>query len=363
MSKTKLKLLLLLAFPLGALLNTLFESSPFKWETFYSLGINKYFIQGLSNIFGILPVSFFELLIYCALVSLIVSLIYLGIKISRNLRSTPKYLGHSLLNLGAIGATLYICFLTFWGLNYNRPRFNITYDIPIHTYSNTDLGDLYAHLLKLASQTRRTLPETQEGLMTTYGGHQEIFERAQLGFDVAKKDFPSLSGRYGSAKPILASHALNYTGITGIYSPFTGEPNVNIAVPAVTLPSTTCHEMAHQRGYGFENECNFIAYITCMAHPDADFQYSGLIMAISYISNALASVDFELLRTLNDTMDVKVYQDLAAINAFWDQYKGEVKNVSEEINDTYLKSNGVTDGTASYGEMVELLLAFHDKYR
>ncbi len=362
MSKTKLKLLLLLLFPLGLLLNIGFKLSPYTWESFYSLCLNKGFIQALSLIFGIIPFSVFEWLIYGVICALIFYLCYVLFKCIQTPSKCFVLIGHSLLNLTVSCAVIFICFTAFWGLNYHRPRFNITYDMPILSYEPEELGQLYGHLLKLASTRRQLLPEDEEGLMTTTGDFKSISTRAQLGFDAAATDFPSLAGRYGNAKPILASRALNYTGITGIYSPFTGEPNVNTSVPVVTLPATTCHEMAHQRGYGFENECNFIAYITCLAHPDTDFQYSGLIMAISYISNALARIDFELLKTLNDAMDPKVYADLVSINAFWDQYKGEIQQVSEEINDSYLKFNGVTDGTASYGEMVELLLAFHSKY-
>ena len=43
-------------------------------------------------------------------------------------------------------------------------------------------------------------------------------------------------GSYAPAKPILNSNLLCYTGITGIYSPFTGEANVNTGVPDIYIP-------------------------------------------------------------------------------------------------------------------------------
>ena len=84
---------------------------------------------------------------------------------------------------------------------------------------------------------------------------------------------------------------MSYTNITGIYSPFTAEANVNVSVPKSTLLFTTMHEMAHQRGFASENEANFIAYLTCIAHPDVDFQYSGYLNALNYVNRALALVD------------------------------------------------------------------------
>lgn len=363
MSKTKIKLLLLLFAPLSVLLNYLYTLAPDTWEKLYSIGINKWFVQLLSRITGLLPFSLFEIGIYISVCTLITYTIYTLFKIFTHLSDGFKLFLNYMLNLGVVASIGLFIFVSFWGLNYKRPHFSEKYGIVAkYDYTNEDLAALYQHLLNQATRIRHQLPEDESGRMTTYGDYKNIFERAQLGYDIAAQEFTTLSGRYGSAKPILASELLNYTGITGIYSPFTGEPNVNISVPLVTLPSTTCHEMAHQRGYGFENECNFIAYITCMSHPDLDFQYSGLIMGLSYTSNALAQADRESLIRINASMDEKVFNDLQSINEFWDQYEGEVQEVAEQVNNTYLQSNGVASGTASYGEMVNLLLALYDKY-
>lgn len=362
MSKTKIKCLLLLFFPLAILLNYLYTLAPEFWESFYSLGINKWLITVLSHLSGIFPFSLFEIGIYTAVLGLIAYTGYTLYQIIKHFQKSLPILGDYVLTLGVIGSIGLFVFVSFWGLNYKRPHFSEKYGIVASDYTPNELGALYQHLLNKATRIRHQLPEDANGLMTPYGDYKDIFKRADAGYDIASKEFTSLKGNYGIAKPILASEPLNYTGITGIYSPFTGEPNVNISVPPVTLPSTTCHEMAHQRGYGFENECNFIAYITCMSHPDLDFQYSGLIMALSYTSNALAKADYNLLVDINKSMDPKVYNDLVSINTFWDKYEGDVQQVSEQVNNAYLQSNGVESGTASYGEMVNLLLALYDKY-
>lgn len=53
-------------------------------------------------------------------------------------------------------------------------------------------------------------------------------------------------GNYSKAKIILNSNLLSYTSITGIYSPFTGEANININQPLTSMPFTILHEMAHK---------------------------------------------------------------------------------------------------------------------
>lgn len=359
---TRTKLFTLLLIPIALLVSYLYGLSPETWERFYSLGINKWTIQILSSISGIFPFSLFEWAIYAGIISIIVYTLYTLFHIFTHLDQGLKIFLTFLLNLSSIASILFFIFIVFWGANYQRPHFSEKYGITMAEYTPEDLGELYTHLLTQAAKVRQQLPTDKNGNAIPLGDHNNIFKRAQLGYDRAGQEFPVLNGNYGKAKAVLASPLMNYTGITGIYSPFTGEPNVNIAVPAITIPSTTCHEMAHQRGYGFESECNFIAFITALSHPDPDFQYSAYIMAISYTSNALASADRDLLLSINANMPEGIYKDLVSINEFWDSYQGDVKEVAEQMNNAYLQSNGVEAGTESYGEMVNLILALYDKY-
>lgn len=51
--------------------------------------------------------------------------------------------------------------------------------------------------------------------------------------------------------------------------------------------------------------------------------------------------------------------DLAANSRFWEKYDSPVAEVSDQINDSYLKANGQEDGVASYDRMVELILTYY----
>ncbi len=363
--QTIFKLLSLLLIPISSLLVRWYSLAPESWEYYYSLNINKFFIQSMSLIYGIFPFSVFEVLAAIFAIGLTIYLIYLVIQCIKNIKKKQflKTLGTGILNIGVVTSVLYFSFIFLWGLNYQRPQFGVKENLLVGEYTTEELSQLYKYLLRKAGKIRENLPEDENGIMVAYGDYRDIFERAIEGYKVVSTEFEGLGGDYGDAKPFLISEYLCYTGITGMYSPFTAEPNVNIAIPDMYIPSTTCHEMAHQRGYGFEDQCNFIAYITCVAHPDLDFQYSGYLLGISYISNALASTDFEKLVEANNTMMTeKVRNDLNAGNEFWEQYKGEVQEVSEQINSNYLKANGVESGVDSYGQVVDLLLAYYDKF-
>lgn len=362
MKSVKKQLLLLLLIPIGMLLGYFYTKSPASWEKFYTLGLNKCTIQVLSLSFGIFPFSVFEVLVFLAILTLIGYILYTLISLFRKIPHKGHFVLTAFCNILASLSIIYFVFLSFWGLNYKRPHFSVVNALEVRQYTPEELGELYAYLIETAGKVRDQLPEDAEGMMLTYGDYKDVFRRAPLGYEKASLVFESLSGSYGRAKPFMISPLLNHTGITGMYSPFTGEPNVNIAILPMNMPATTCHEMAHQRGYTFEDECNFIAYLTCSMHPDLDFQYSGYIMAIAYTSNALAKANPELLHTLNRKMPVKVYNDLGFNNRFRDQYSGEVEQVATEINNSYLEANGISSGTQNYGQIVDLLLSYYDFY-
>ncbi|WP_305767069.1 DUF3810 domain-containing protein [Candidatus Epulonipiscium viviparus] len=359
---TKIKLWLLLLVPISMICLHAYADNPIWWEKFYSLKINKITIEFLSSSFGILPFSVFEVLVFLLAISLIWYVLVTIYNLIRHFRYFYIVLGRFVLNIVLIAALLFSSFELLWGLNYKRPQFGLGHGLVIGEYTTEQLGALYVHLLKRAETVREFLDEDENGIAQMYGDYQNIFTRAPLGFVALESVFEELGGDYGQAKPIAVSDLLNYASVTGIYSPFTGEPNVNVAIPAIYIPSTTCHEMGHQRGFGFEDQCNFIAFITCERHPHADFQYSGYLLAIAYTSNAIAKADFGQLRSLNQQMSDGVRRDLDYGNAFWDQYQGDIEEMADSVNNTFLKSNGVHSGTANYGKVVELLLAYYAKY-
>jgi hypothetical protein len=50
--------------------------------------------------------------------------------------------------------------------------------------------------------------------------------------------------------------------------------------------------------------------------------------------------------------------DMMAQSEYWKQFEDTVASeIGESMNNAYLKANNQTDGTKSYGRMVDLLLA------
>ncbi len=362
MKKSKIKFLCILLLPIALLLHYIFSVFPHASESFYSLSINKAFIQSLSKITGLFPFSLSELMIYGVIPFCVFYIIYTLWHLFNDLKAWHKVLLNFLLNTAAFFSAVYFLFMSMWGFNYLRPHFAETIGVQVTEHTSMQLVELYEYLIEATNTLSEKAVRDENGHMMIPDGYRSVFERAHLGYNEASKVFPSLSGNYGKPKPVLASEAMNYTGIAGLYFPFTGEANVNVAVLDVSIPVTTLHEMAHQRGYANEDEANFIAFITSKLHPDIDFQYSGHLLALSHTASALIEEDPYLLQELNKRLSVHVINDIRRNHEFWKQYEGKAEKISSAMNDTYLRANGVSDGTKSYGRMVDLLLGYYDAY-
>ncbi len=144
-----------------------------------------------------------------------------------------------------------------WGINYNRIPLETTlinnYNLKNNTsiqskqYSVKELTKLYKFLVIKANETRKLTLQDKNGIVKSNTDYNGVINRAQLGYDNILDILPGVSGSYSKPKYIISSNLMCYTGITGIYFPFTGEANVNIAIPDLYIPCTVEHEMAHQR--------------------------------------------------------------------------------------------------------------------
>jgi hypothetical protein len=349
--KIKLKLSIVVLVPIIMALNIILKTNPGLVERYYSTAIDKYIREVLSLITGIFPFSVAEFLVIALFIILIIYAAVLIIKIIKG-----EFLNH-LLNTAVYISILYILFMFFWGFNYDRLSFDKIAGLNLQKSSKKELYTLCEDLIYRANTLRGSVQQNSKGIMVIPGGYRDVFKRAYEGYYRASLIYPELGGKYGSPKPILLSEKMSYTGITGIYIPYTGEANVNVNNTDFMLPATAAHEMAHQRGFAREDEANYIAYVTCSRHPDADFQYSGVMLAVIYSMNALAKSDMNGYKTLSAKYSEGVRRDLINDAEFWAKYEGKVQQASEKVNNNYLKSNGQSDGVQSYGRMVDLLLA------
>lgn len=354
--RLKTKIVLILLLPIILLIRELLYFNPALTEMLYSRLLYPPIGMLLSNISGILPFSLAEFMVYLFIVFIayiITRSLYSLFKSANKLQTTLNAIINALC---AISIT-YCLFLLLWGFNYYRQP--LAYSIGFTTSKSTvaDLKGLCAALIDKTNLLRVEVKENEAGVMYLEGGFNRAANRADIGYQKLSAPYPIFKGSFGRPKGVILSRQLCYTGIAGIYFPFTGEANVNKLVPESMLPCTMGHEMAHQRGFAREDEANFIGYLVCKAQGDVDFQYSGYLLATIYSMNALHEYDIESYKELTKKYSEGVRRDLKYNSDFWKQFEGPVEEMQEKINDSYLKSNKQADGIYSYGRMVDLLLA------
>jgi hypothetical protein len=350
----------LLPAAIAVLLYTFLPNLPGFTETVISKYIFRIVSIPIGFITSLLPFSITEI---CAILALPATVTLLVLFIRSLVRSKNRV--KTSLRAGKIvGWVLSIALLLYiilHGANFYRQTASDIMNLNTSPKSAELLQQLCIDLAKRASLERENLKEDSNGISVLSQSLSKTLSQAGDGYKTLQKDYPFLWGAVNRAKPVQLSHWWSYTGITGMYFPFTVEANVNIDQPDLDIPATAAHEIAHTRGFAREDECNFYACLSCFVSPSVDYRYSGTLMAYVYCSNALYAYDTEMWSDAYKHLSDGVKRDIAERGRYWKQFEGKVQKTAEKVNDSFIQSQGVDDGVLSYNRVVELLLAFYEK--
>ena len=333
------------------------SSSPLLVERLYSERLYRAVAATFAAVLGRVPFSVGEALLGLAIAGAAWWILSLLGRLARGRGRRRRVLLSALAGAWVASGAVYLAFVALWGLNYRRPPYADLAGLDARPATLAELRAVCERLVAASNRAREGMPEDEAGVARLADGRPGALGRAPAGYDEAARLEPVLEGASAPAKPVLASTALSYLGISGIFSPFTGEANVNMTLPEPDVPFAACHELAHAHGFAREDEANYVGYLACSRHPDADFRYSGLLAASVYAMNALARVDRDGHAELDTRREPGVRRDLAALRAWAERYRGPAERVSQAVNNAYLKSQGQKEGVRSYGRMVDLLIA------
>ncbi len=355
---SKIKFILLI--PAGVLLVKAAALSPDISEKLYSRGFYKAISQIISFFPSCFPFSLGELGIIVLGIGLLASVFFCVLRIVKEKSNRLRIIVNSILNLLVICSVLYFSSVITFDLNYQRYTFSRISGLEVRPSTVNDLYETCRKIIANTNEARKKIKEDSNGVMKLSHSVSSTLKNAIKGYAIESRHYPELGGHYSIPKKVFFSKVLSMMGIQGIHNPFTQEANINVDMPVSFIPSTACHEMAHQRGFAREDEANFIAYLTCCRNPDPDFIYSGNLMALIYSMNALYAADYGKWEQLQKEYNSGVIRDYRAYNRYWHGYEGPVQKVNDAVNNAYLKANNQKDGIKSYGRMVDLLIA---KYR
>lgn len=322
----------------------------------YSAHVYLLFVNTLGRLMEIFPFSVSELMLYILTVTLIITLLYLMIQTARKAAGKQEWVSWA-LNVYLAVAVLLFLFGVNCGVNYHKESFSESSGIIAEKYSAQELSEVCQWLAEKVNERCAQVERDSDGVMRLSSAKKTNAE-AVMAMKKLGQQYPELSGYFPKPKNLMFSWILSVQDLTGIYSPFTVEANYNNAMLDYNIPFTACHELSHLRGFMQEEEANFIAFLASSGSEDIGFQYSGYLMGWRYCMNVLYQADYEAWEEIRSRIDERVEADLEANREFWQKYDGKIAEVSNKVNDTYLKANDQSDGVQSYNRMVDLIVAY-----
>jgi len=313
--------------------------------------------KGISRIFGFFPFSCAELIVVSAMIWIPLLLIFWYKKQIAAQKSRGRAIGCVFINLAGLAGALYFAYILFCGIGYARMPLAVSLGYEANGMTKTQLQSLCTLLAQEAEELREGLNEDENGVFMPKGGINTVLSRTQDSFNNTKNAL--FTGGYSKPKKVLLSPLWAYTQTTGMFFPYTIEANINTVNAPMLYAATAAHEAAHQRGFMREDEANFIAWYVLKDSLNPEDRYSGYMLALIHAGNALYRTDPQAYYTLCAEYSDGMQRDLNANNELWDQYEGKAAEISEQVNNTYLRANSQSDGVASYGRMVDLLFAYY----
>ena len=288
----------------------------------------------------------------------------------------------------AVGDILYILFpiilvAYFYRFNRRRDRFYFLIKVPIIIYcifywswgfnyqKKSDFKNLKNNysLKDLLLTTEHYISETNN-LQIEISGLKERKVESNFSFDQIKNEcVKSITNTnwvtknkkltYFPVKKSLFSTPLSYMGFSGYINPFTLEANINYNIPKISMPLTISHEIAHQIGYAFEDEANFIAIKTLVNSNNNFLKYSGNLMALQYLLAETKKYDIEKYNRFVKNLNKGVKKNIKEKNDYYLKYQNRFEDFFKNNYDTFLKANNQKEGIKSYSLVVNLLINNH----
>lgn len=326
-----------------------------KFANAYNASVGAAIRAFLAHLTSWLPFSLAECLIF----SIPLLLVLIGIYAYRYRCESWKSTLVFLVTMLSVFSIFFSLFALGFGIGYHTDTIDKRLGVTDEEVSTDALYDTTLWLVDELNKAANGVRFGEDGFSIMPYELEELNERLLDAYEPICDAYPFVQRLDSNVKPVMASKLLSYTHITGIYTYFTGEANVNVAFPDYTIPFTAAHELAHQRGIAREDEANFVAFLVTAASDDPYVRYSGYLNLFEYVSNALYYADNARFAEIVAMLDERVIGELRAYAKFFDTYRDSaVADLSDAVNDTHLKLHGNKAGSASYGLVVDLAVAY-----
>lgn len=324
------------------------------FENWYGDVIYPFLVGIFARISGIFPFSLAEIVVTLAVLTCLFAIIYFIVQLVRKKGQRLRFLLSSVSTAAMVLSLVGAGFMYSCGINYYRTPFSAYSGIDIRTYTTDEVRETLEYIIENTNRLIDEVELDENGQCVLPDNLRSVTVSAMYAL---AEQYPALSSYYPQAKPVLASPLMCYTKIVGIFTPYTMEANYNTCDMPEDIGHTICHELSHLTGFMREDEANFISYLACRGSGDKYLEYSGFYSTLGHMLNAYyKAVSYEEYVRIVGTIDARVYRQICLESEFWSQFDTPVAEVSNAVNDTYLKINDQSDGTKSYGRMADLVI-------
>ncbi len=323
---------------------------------FYNNTFSAAFRWFFAKFSGIVNFSLIEMLLFLSPV-IIISIVVSTVKSAKHGISGPL---RTIVSLLALCCYMWVSFVNLYAAGYRGVPLAEKMELDTSDIGAGELSDtmLYVALEINKLCEENDFPRDENGLSLITKSYDRISLDIVSAYDTVKEEYGIVQNMRTRVKPVILSEPMTYTHISGVYSFYTGEANINTNFPDYIVVSTMAHEMAHQRGIAPEDEASFAGYLALINSDDPYLQYCGYLDVYSYLSSALYESGSAFWSFCKDQLCDEASRELKAYSEFFEKYRDNAAHdVTESVNDTFLQSQG-TEGTVAYDLVTELVVAY-----
>lgn len=309
----------------------------------------------LAKISDIFPFSVMEYLLFASPVLLVC----LCVAVARTSMRGGRYCVRAVTGVLSLAALIYCLFAADFAPGYRGTSLADKLSLAHRQISAEELYETTLLVIDEVNTAAEDVDFPLDGSTVMPFDYGVLSKKLCDAYGTVCSEYSFIDNYSSRVKPLVISKYMTYTHISGIYGFFTGDANINTSFPDYICVYTAAHEMSHQRGISREDEANFTAFLVCRASDDPYIRYSGLLNMYEYVSDALYKASPELYSDASSRLCTAAKAELVAYSRFFDKYRdNKAADVSDSLNNSYLESQG-TAGTASYGMVADLAVAYY----
>lgn len=326
---------------------------PAPWiERAYANGLHPILQRALTGVTNFVPFALGDLVFAAAILILPITWAA-GARAARR-SGLPRAAGLALARTIVILASAYLVFLFFWGLNYRRVPLTVKLDYDVARVTDVSARTLAARTIALLDE------DAQAAHREPWPDDAELVRRLALTFDAAAQSAGDRRGIVPAyPKTSLGDAFLGASGTAGFTHPVTHEVVLDRTVLDCEKPFLLAHEWGHLAGFADESEASFVGLLACARSASPAIRYAGWLALYAQLPEdslgggppGSPGADAPLTPSPLVMADLRaIAQRAARRRSPW------ISRLSSRTYDRFLKANRVSEGIASYGLAVRLVL-------